>query len=126
MKVRAQLPEAQIVHLSRADDIFAELGTSLDAFTLTAERGSAWTLLHPELSVAVPLPGLVKVPLAYPIARKDETFATVVNTWIDLQDQGRSRRPTLQPLDPRTHRRREETSLVGDARRPALGEVAHQ
>jgi Na+/H+-dicarboxylate symporter/ABC-type amino acid transport substrate-binding protein len=85
MKVRAQLPEAQIVHLSSADEVFARLSQSMEAFTLTAERGSAWTLLHPELSVAVPLPGLMKMPLAYPIARKDETFATVVNTWIDLR-----------------------------------------
>ena len=85
MKVRAQLPEAQIVHLSNADDVFKSLGRTMDAFTLTAERGSAWTLLHPELAVAVPLPGLVKVPLAYPIARRDDTFATVVNTWIDLR-----------------------------------------
>jgi Na+/H+-dicarboxylate symporter len=84
-KVRAQLPEAEIVHVSSADEIFARLGKTMDAFTLSAERGSAWTLLHPELSVAVPLPGLVKIPLAYPIARKDETFATVVNTWIDVR-----------------------------------------
>jgi hypothetical protein len=33
----------------------------------------------------VPVPGLVKVPMAYPIARRDETFTTVVNTWIDLR-----------------------------------------
>jgi ABC-type amino acid transport substrate-binding protein len=85
LKVRQQLPEAEIVHLSRADDVFKNLEHSLDAFTLTAERGSAWTLLHPALSVAVPLPGLVKVPLAYPIARRDDTFTTVVNTWIDLR-----------------------------------------
>jgi Na+/H+-dicarboxylate symporter/ABC-type amino acid transport substrate-binding protein len=85
MKVRAQLPDAQIVHLSSADEVFARLGRTMDAFTLTAERGSAWTLLHPQLSVAVPLPGLVKVPMAYPIARRDETFTTVVNTWIDLR-----------------------------------------
>jgi Na+/H+-dicarboxylate symporter/ABC-type amino acid transport substrate-binding protein len=85
LKVRAQLPDAEIVHLSSADDVFKSLQGPLDAFTLTAERGSAWTLLHPELSVAVPRPGLVKVPLAYPIARKDEGFTTVVDTWIDLR-----------------------------------------
>jgi ABC-type amino acid transport substrate-binding protein len=85
LKVRAQLPEADLVHLASADDVFKKLGGGMEAFTLTAERGSAWTLLHPELSVAVPLPGLMKVPLAYPIARKDETFTTVVNTWIDLR-----------------------------------------
>ena len=30
-------------------------------------------------------PGLVKVPLAYPIARHDQAFATFINTWIDLK-----------------------------------------
>jgi Na+/H+-dicarboxylate symporter/ABC-type amino acid transport substrate-binding protein len=84
-KVRAQLPEADLVHVASAAEIFQRLESTMEAFTLTAERGSAWTLLHPELSVAVPLPGLMKVPLAYPIARKDDTFATVVNTWIDLR-----------------------------------------
>ncbi len=73
------------MHVSSAADVFKSLGRTMDAFALSAERGSAWTLLHPELSVAVPLPGLVKVPLAYPIARRDDAFATVVNTWIDLK-----------------------------------------
>ena len=51
----------------------------------TAERGSAWTLLYPQFSVVVPEPGIVKVPLAYPIAQHDEAFASFINTWIDLK-----------------------------------------
>jgi ABC-type amino acid transport substrate-binding protein len=50
-----------------------------------AERGSAWTLLYPQYSVVVPGPGIVKVPLAYPIARHDLAFAGFVNTWIELK-----------------------------------------
>jgi Na+/H+-dicarboxylate symporter/ABC-type amino acid transport substrate-binding protein len=84
-KVRAQLPDAKFVPLTSADVGFRELGRSVEALALPAERGSAWTLLHPQFSVAVPRPGLSKVPLAYPIARQDDAFATIVNTWIDLK-----------------------------------------
>ena len=46
---------------------------------------SAWTLLHPKFSVVVPEPGTIKIPLAYPVARRDELFASFVNTWIELK-----------------------------------------
>ena len=52
---------------------------------MPAERGSAWTLQYPQFSVVVPEPGIVKVPLAYPIARHDEAFASFINTWIELK-----------------------------------------
>ncbi len=41
---------------------------------VTAERGSAYTLLHPEYSVAVPKPRPFKVPLAYVIAGRDSPW----------------------------------------------------
>jgi ABC-type amino acid transport substrate-binding protein len=62
-----------------------ELTPRIEAMALPAERGSAWTLLYPAYSVVVPEPGLVKVPLAFPIARRDQAFATFINTWIDLK-----------------------------------------
>jgi Na+/H+-dicarboxylate symporter/ABC-type amino acid transport substrate-binding protein len=83
-KVRQLAPNARIEVLRTADEAFAR-GASLNAMMLPAERGSAWTLLHPEYSVVVPEPGLVKVPLAYPVARHDQAFASFVNTWIDLK-----------------------------------------
>jgi ABC-type amino acid transport substrate-binding protein len=58
---------------------------SVDALALPAERGSAWTLMHPRFSVVVPQPGIVKVPLAFPLAGHDLAFASFVNTWIDLK-----------------------------------------
>jgi ABC-type amino acid transport substrate-binding protein len=33
----------------------------------------------------VPEPDIVKIPLAYPVARGDEHWAHFVNTWIDLK-----------------------------------------
>jgi ABC-type amino acid transport substrate-binding protein len=65
--------------------MFGDVGATMNALVLPAERGSAWTLLHPQYSVVVPEPDLVKVPLAYPVARHDQAFASFVNTWIDLK-----------------------------------------
>jgi Zn-dependent peptidase ImmA (M78 family) len=53
----------------------------------TAERGSAYTLLHPEYSVAVPKPRPFKVPLAYVIADRDSAMAGMVDTWIELKQK---------------------------------------
>jgi ABC-type amino acid transport substrate-binding protein len=72
------------VPLNSAEQAFAR-ARGLNATALPAERGSAWTLLYPQYSVVVPEGALVKVPLAYPVARHDEAFATFVNTWIDLK-----------------------------------------
>lgn len=84
-KVLAQLPRAEVVRFDSVEAMFQPRDPPLDALVLTAERGSAWTLLHPEYAVAVPKPRVLKVPLAYVIAGRDQALATAVNTWIDLK-----------------------------------------
>jgi ABC-type amino acid transport substrate-binding protein len=56
-----------------------------DAVLLPAERGSAWTLMYPEYAVVVPGPDPIRVPLAFPIGKRDERFAIFINTWIALK-----------------------------------------
>lgn len=56
-----------------------------DAVALPAERGSVLTMLNPKWTVVVPQPGLVKVPIALPVARHDVEWARLVNTWIELK-----------------------------------------
>jgi len=82
--VKTELPNAEIVLFNSIESMFGPEAKKVDALILTAERGSAWTLLHPELSVVVPMPRLVKVPLAYPL-ESDPSFAKLVDTWIDLK-----------------------------------------
>ena len=86
-KIRQAAPRAHLLFVTEADvaTLVAERGTRFDAIATTAERGSTWTLLYPEFSVVVPEPGIVKVPLAYPIAKHDAAFASFINTWIDLK-----------------------------------------
>jgi ABC-type amino acid transport substrate-binding protein len=84
-KVQTELPEAHIVPFARTSDLFGDKAPDIDAFILTAERGSAYTLLHPDYSVAVPQPRPVKVPLGYVIAGHDQGLANLVNVWLDLK-----------------------------------------
>lgn len=84
-KIQAELPAATIVTISSLDEIFTAHDPPLDGFVATAERGSAYTLLHPEYSVVVPQPRPLEVPLAYLIAGHDEPLGTGVNAWIDLK-----------------------------------------
>jgi Na+/H+-dicarboxylate symporter/ABC-type amino acid transport substrate-binding protein len=58
---------------------------TLDAVVLPAERGSVLTLLYPKYTVVVPEPDTVKIPLAYPVARRDQEWTQFVNTWIELK-----------------------------------------
>ena len=83
-KIRQSAPEAQIRIVPDTFTI-ATTPVTADAIAMTAERGSAWTLLYPQFTVVVPEPGIVKVPLAYPVAKHDAAFASFIDTWIDLK-----------------------------------------
>ena len=51
----------------------------LDAFVLTAERGSFLTLLHPEFSVAVPHPLEIRLPLGKDAEAKQPRWSILRN-----------------------------------------------
>ena len=84
-KLRDLLPEATLTTLPGAAAWFEGAHSQTDAFALQAERGSAWTLRYPAFSVVVPSPEPIRVPLAYPIGKRDPALASVVNTWIGLK-----------------------------------------
>ena len=91
--------------------------------SLTAERGSAYTLLHPEYSVVVPKPRPSQGAARLRRRRPRPAAGDVVNTWIDLKRKdgtidelfghwilGRDATPHAPPL-------------VDSRRRAGLGEV---
>ena len=85
-KIRELLPRADVqVHDGAIEPLFDEIATHADALALPAERGSAWTLIYPSYSVVVPGPDPIRVPLAYPIGKRDQRLAAFVNTWIALK-----------------------------------------
>ena len=93
-KVRRYAPQAEIVLVASLTEFFERQGEQLDALLLSAERGSAWTLLYPHYTVAIPQPDILAAPLAYAMARTDRELVEFINTWIDLKRKDR----TIQSL----------------------------
>jgi ABC-type amino acid transport substrate-binding protein len=84
-KLREMLPQARLQMHSDIEPLFDHAAVRVDALALPAERGSAWTLRYPAYAVVVPGPDPIRVPLAYPIAKRDQELARFVNTWIALK-----------------------------------------
>jgi ABC-type amino acid transport substrate-binding protein len=87
--VRREFPGLNVVPIpfthASISDFFEGRGPAVDGLAYTAERGSFRSLLHPAFSVAVPHPVVVKLPLAYPVARHDVETARFLSNWIDLK-----------------------------------------
>jgi hypothetical protein len=53
----------------------------------SAEAGSAWTLVYPNFSIAVPQPDVISIPMAYPVGLGDERMVAFMNHWLELKRQ---------------------------------------
>ena len=84
-ELQSFLPNAEIVELASPEDFFEHRNAELDAMLLTAERGAAWTLMHPEFTVAIPQPTVLAAPVAIGMARDAEPLANFVNAWLSLK-----------------------------------------
>ena len=121
--VRDRLPQAKIEVLPEFTTFFTGQDPGVDALVFAAERGSAWTLMHPRFAVVIPEPDLVRVPLAYPIGQRDQALATFVSTWIELKRKDGTARRALQVLDSRLGRRSQGAALVHHAQPARLDPV---
>jgi proton glutamate symport protein len=79
------LPGAKIVRLPSPRAFFRGEHPEVDAFVTAAENGSAWTLVYPSFSVAVPQPDPIAVPLAYPLPRHEPELADYVDAFVELK-----------------------------------------
>ena len=124
LKLRELLPRAVIqVHAAEIEPLFDRSVTHADALALPAERGSAWTLMYPEYSVVVPGPDPIRVPLAYPIGKRDEQLGGLREHLDCVEAQGRHARRRVQALDSRAGCGAAAAALVDRPQRSALGGV---
>jgi len=89
-KVAMLFPNAQTTTLQNPREFFRDDGEKYDALVSTAERGSAWSLIYPQFAVAVPLPELLRVPLAYAVPRGEPDMVALLDAWIDLKHKDRT------------------------------------
>jgi len=84
-RMRRLLPRAELVPVEGVPEFLGAEEGDFDAMLYSAEGGSAWSLLHPEFTVAVPEPPLHHVPMAYPLPPGERDWAEAVDTWIELK-----------------------------------------
>jgi hypothetical protein len=86
----AQSPLAELVPLGSPREFFTRKEDELDALVYSAEAGSAWSLVYPAYTVAIPHPDVQAVPTAYEIAHGDREWVDFVDTWIELKKKDRT------------------------------------
>jgi proton glutamate symport protein len=89
-KIRRYLPQAELVPLASPRQFFQTAHEELDGLVFGAESGSAWTLIYPAFSVAVPQPDPLQVPMGYAVRLGDPDFVTYLNRWILLKQRDRT------------------------------------
>jgi ABC-type amino acid transport substrate-binding protein len=75
----------EIVILRSLDEVLAPSNADLDAVITLAEAGMAWSLLHPQFSVVIPKPTLLRRPLAFGLAPDAGRFGDFVDAWVTMQ-----------------------------------------
>ena len=117
-KIRAYLPQAEIGVLESPRAFFTQPEAGFDALVYSAEAGSAWTLIYPAFTVAVPHPDVLRVPLGYAVARRDREMADFLSAWIQLKRNDGTISSAVRLLVPGKGAGRPEAPLVGAAGRP--------
>jgi ABC-type amino acid transport substrate-binding protein len=82
--VNRALPNADVELLETYREFFTDNPKGVDALVISAEAGSAWTIIYPSYSVVVPQPHTkAHAGLAMPLG--DSDFGDVVDDWLELK-----------------------------------------
>jgi len=82
--VHRRLPKAEAIEIPRVAAFFDAATPPTDGLIISAEAGSAWTLIYPEFQVVLPFRGVAAWPLGYATAPDDDEFLRFLDLWIDL------------------------------------------
>ena len=82
--VERRLPTAEAVQIPRVGAFFEAETRPTDGLIISAEAGSAWTLVYPEFQVVLPFKEVTAWPLGYATAPGDDEFLRFLDLWIDL------------------------------------------
>ncbi len=77
------LPETEIMSLDSYAEFFVGNKHALDAIVISAESGSAWTILYPDYDVSIIEPQ-IRIPVALAMAKGDQEFQGFVNNWLQI------------------------------------------
>jgi Na+/H+-dicarboxylate symporter len=80
-----RLERVRVVAVASPREFFEGRRPDIDALLTRAEVGAAWSLVHPDYTVVIPQPGVLKAPTGAAVALDAEDLATFVNEWLAIQ-----------------------------------------
>ncbi len=86
-EIREAIPNMITHVVASPKEFFRQKDDRYDALLFTAESGSAWTLIYPEYAVVIPSKYLLKLPMAYPIAKENLSLLEFMNGWITIKKE---------------------------------------
>ena len=82
---QAVLPNTDIVRIDSYQPFFEGNPQGLDAIIISAEAGSAFTILNPDYAVAIPEPHY-SAPMGLMMAKGDRDFISLVSDYLELKN----------------------------------------
>lgn len=83
-RLKRDMPQAEVRIFGSPEEFFDSGFLETDGLVMSAQAGSAWTLLHPHFTAVVPRPLQGAEPLVYVIRNRDRIFTEYVNRWIEI------------------------------------------
>ncbi len=83
-QAQALLPKAELVKV-QSPRTYLRGQVEADALAYTAEAGSAWSLIYPDYTVAIPRPTRVKLPMTFALPKGDVEFLSLMEDWLELK-----------------------------------------
>jgi Na+/H+-dicarboxylate symporter/ABC-type amino acid transport substrate-binding protein len=84
-RLQAAMPLANIERITSPRPFLRGQRPGVDAVLYSAEGGSAWTLIYPDYSIAVPQPATSRLPTGFIVPRNDDHWAMYVDEWVSMQ-----------------------------------------
>ncbi len=86
-RIEAALPDATLVEIADNRDYFNDKHPDLDALLISAESGSAFTLMYPRFEVVIPNELNASLPLFYAVGNRDAQMRDFVEYWVGLRQK---------------------------------------
>ena len=84
-RIKRRYPKFEIVEIPSVKDYFEGKLPEVEALVMSAEGGSAWSLLHPSFCIVIPKPATTAIPVAYPVAGDDPKFLRFLDRWVEFK-----------------------------------------
>ena len=86
-RIRALLPDANMVFLESAEDFFNGNSQGADALLLSAEEGVAYSYRYPRYTVIKARKGTIQIPAVYAVPKGDIETTEFVSNWVYLKQK---------------------------------------